>query len=219
MENGVTDNSGLQPAGWYYAQGDPPGTHRYWDGTAWVGGPQAITAAPGVGQVADATGQAQLASLGQRIGARIIDGIILGIFNAIVSSIVIGTAGFTTDSSFDTPGFGFYLFATLIGIGFGVLYEGFLVSKTEATLGKMMLGLQIKRTDGSKVSLEDAIKRYAIWGGVALLGVFGASTGISLLSGLLSLGLVIAGMVMINSDKLSQAPWDKVADTIVVKKG
>lgn len=27
-------------AGWYYAEGDPPGTQRYWDGGAWQGGPQ-----------------------------------------------------------------------------------------------------------------------------------------------------------------------------------
>ena len=27
------------PPGWYYAQGDPPGTQRYWDGGAWQGGP------------------------------------------------------------------------------------------------------------------------------------------------------------------------------------
>jgi hypothetical protein len=34
------------PAGWYYADGDPPGTHRYWDGSIWQGGPQAV-ATPG----------------------------------------------------------------------------------------------------------------------------------------------------------------------------
>ena len=28
-----------QPAGWYHAQGDPPGTQRWWDGSQWVGGP------------------------------------------------------------------------------------------------------------------------------------------------------------------------------------
>jgi len=26
-------------AGWYRAEGDPPGTQRYWDGTQWVGDP------------------------------------------------------------------------------------------------------------------------------------------------------------------------------------
>ena len=32
------------PPGWYNAQGDPPNTQRYWDGTQWVGGPQLIGA-------------------------------------------------------------------------------------------------------------------------------------------------------------------------------
>ena len=37
------------PPGWYYAEGDPPGTQRYWDGTSWLGGPQAA-AMGGLGQ-------------------------------------------------------------------------------------------------------------------------------------------------------------------------
>lgn len=32
--------------GWYHAQGDPPGTERYWDGTAWTEGPRPAGAAP-----------------------------------------------------------------------------------------------------------------------------------------------------------------------------
>ena len=28
----------MQP-GWYYAEGDPPGSQRYWDGELWQGGP------------------------------------------------------------------------------------------------------------------------------------------------------------------------------------
>lgn len=45
--------------GWYHADGDPPGTHRYWDGSQWTTdaqpvaepgpAPQAPTPAPGVG--------------------------------------------------------------------------------------------------------------------------------------------------------------------------
>ncbi len=40
------------PAGWYHAEGDPPGTQRYWDGSVWVGGPQPVgqTAVGGPGQ-------------------------------------------------------------------------------------------------------------------------------------------------------------------------
>ena len=32
--------------GWYSAQGDPPGTHRYWDGVTWVTGPRPIQLIP-----------------------------------------------------------------------------------------------------------------------------------------------------------------------------
>jgi uncharacterized membrane protein YhaH (DUF805 family) len=39
---------GAPAPGWYYAQGDPPGTQRYWDGVQWVGEPQ------GAGQQAPA---------------------------------------------------------------------------------------------------------------------------------------------------------------------
>ncbi len=42
----MSDMGSERPAGWYHAEGDPPGTQRYWDGSAWQGGPQA---APGGG--------------------------------------------------------------------------------------------------------------------------------------------------------------------------
>ncbi len=39
-----------QSPGWYYAEGGPPGTHRYWNGAHWAGGPQpAQTSMPGAG--------------------------------------------------------------------------------------------------------------------------------------------------------------------------
>lgn len=42
----MSDTGGQRHAGWYHAEGDPPGTQRYWDGSTWQGGPQA---AAGVG--------------------------------------------------------------------------------------------------------------------------------------------------------------------------
>lgn len=37
----MSDMGNERPAGWYHAEGDPPGSQRYWDGSAWQGGPQA----------------------------------------------------------------------------------------------------------------------------------------------------------------------------------
>ena len=36
----MSDPYGNTEPGWYYAEGDPPGTQRFWDGSQWVGGPQ-----------------------------------------------------------------------------------------------------------------------------------------------------------------------------------
>ncbi len=36
------NDSTTQPPGWYYAEGDPPGSQRYWDGVQWIGGPQRV---------------------------------------------------------------------------------------------------------------------------------------------------------------------------------
>lgn len=32
----------IQGPGWYYAEGDPPGTKRYWDGSTWTEGPKVM---------------------------------------------------------------------------------------------------------------------------------------------------------------------------------
>ena len=32
--------------GWYHAEGDPPNTERYWDGTAWTEGPRPVGGFP-----------------------------------------------------------------------------------------------------------------------------------------------------------------------------
>ena len=36
----MSDQYGNTSPGWYHAEGDPPGTQRFWDGTHWQGGPQ-----------------------------------------------------------------------------------------------------------------------------------------------------------------------------------
>lgn len=48
----MSDTGNERPAGWYHAEGDPPGTQRYWDGSAWQGGPQAAPDGGGLGGAA-----------------------------------------------------------------------------------------------------------------------------------------------------------------------
>ena len=80
----------MQP-GWYYAQGDAPGTQRYWDGTQWVGSPQLVGQPAGGVAVA---GGGQPAEWVQRLLAYLINwaimvGIIIGgaILGAILGAV------------------------------------------------------------------------------------------------------------------------------------
>ena len=66
----MTDNPQTQPPGWYYAQGDPPGTQRYWDGSNWQGGPQPV---PGAGMGGLGVDDPVLADPIKRIVGRLID--------------------------------------------------------------------------------------------------------------------------------------------------
>lgn len=59
----LTNESNALPAGWYYAEGDPAGTQRYWDGAQWIGSPQAALTAPG------AYGAGSGPNAGQPVGA------------------------------------------------------------------------------------------------------------------------------------------------------
>lgn len=94
----MTDSSATQPPGWYYAQGDPPGTQRYWDGSQWVGGPQAAQGAGaepvgyGSGAVAVA-GAGVPAEYGSRFVAYLIDiGILVVGYIAVFILTAIGSA-------------------------------------------------------------------------------------------------------------------------------
>ena len=71
----MTDSGSSQPAGWYHAQGDPPGTQRYWDGGQWLGEPQAMptdTPAFAVGGAGAPAGRRR-ADAGKRFVAFLID--------------------------------------------------------------------------------------------------------------------------------------------------
>lgn len=130
-----------QPAGWYYAQGDPPNTQRYWDGTQWQGGPQPIaSAAPGAavpGTYAVA-GTATPADQGKRFVAFLIDfGIAIGI--AIGFAIVSGIGGAIADGL----GALLSLLGNLAGLAWGIYNGLYLQGTTGQTIGKKQQGIKL----------------------------------------------------------------------------
>lgn len=57
-------DTGAPGPGWHYAEGDPPGTQRYWDGTQWQGGPQPVAPTPGFSAAPAAPGYMSAPGMG-----------------------------------------------------------------------------------------------------------------------------------------------------------
>lgn len=206
----MADTPQTQPPGWYYAQGDPPGTQRYWNGAQWEGEPQPVPGAPQ--EVAH--GGLVLAEPQNRIAARVLDGILWIILGVIISAIIVGSSGFDPSSAGDVG----YLRGALAGIIATLVvaaYEIYMVANGGATLGKKALGLVVVKADGGgPVELEDAIRRMAPYLGLGLLAAITGPIGIIFNIALLVVGIV--SLVFLFNDDRRQAVWDRIAKTVVI---
>lgn len=209
----MSDAPQTPPPGLYYAEGDPPGTQRYWNGQQWEGEPQAIPGAP----QAMAPGAVPPAEPLNRIAARIIDIILWFIVGSILQSVVAGANAFNQGALSDVS-FGRAALASLIGTAAVSAYEILMVANRGATLGKMALGLKVVKDDGTTpADMNDAVRRMIIY---IALGVFGAlfatSVGLSSLLGLVTIVVGLVSLVFLFTDDKRQAVWDKVANTMVI---
>lgn len=202
----MSDTPQTQPPGWYYAEGDPPGTQRYWDGSKWEGGPQPVPGSQGdVG-----IGGPSLAEPINRIGARLIDGVIWFVINAVVFAVFVGGSAFSTGGASYVTG----LFAGLVSTALIAGYEIFMVGSRGQTLGKMALGMKVTREDGSAPDFQVAAMRMAHYIALAVLAALTGVVGI--IFNLVLLVIVIVSLVFLFSDNMRQTVWDKVAKTLVV---
>jgi uncharacterized RDD family membrane protein YckC len=215
-------NPSSPPPGWYYAQGDPPGTNRWWDGATWVGGPTAGygwtpgAATPGsAGPYGYAVGQGYgiprvLAGFWQRVGATIIDGLILGVPGAIVGGIFfalspteqrpcsINGRRALCEGPTDAAIAVILLASVVIGVLSVILYYGQLEGKTGQTVGKRALGIKTVRTlTGEPPGVGRAIGR----------------TFAHYLSAL----PCYLGYLWMLWDRDKQTWHDKISDTVVIK--
>ncbi|MGY9072096.1 MAG: RDD family protein [Acidimicrobiales bacterium] len=189
--------SGQTPPGWYHAEGDPTGTERFWNGSEWQGEPRGAEAA-------SATSGVNLASVGQRIGARAIDWVILSII------VIVATIPFldfdSGDSSFQVNAGGS---AILVGFVISFLYEAVTVGTLGGTPGKLMLGLRVAEQAGETTppAFGKAVMRWlptALW----YIPFFGIITG---------LVFFILNLVWLNTDSTRRTIYDRFATTYVVK--
>jgi uncharacterized RDD family membrane protein YckC len=137
----------------------------------------------------------QLASLGNRIGAYIIDTLVVSVLIVIIMIPIVAVQYdyFTYDDSS-------VLVSSLLGIliffGYFILLEGPLGKGR--TVGKRALKLRVIKKDQSMIS-------------------YGASFGRNVLRLIDGFFFYIIGMILISSSDLNQRLGDRAADTIVIK--
>lgn len=235
-------SQGQTPAGWYHAEGDPPGTTRYWDGSQWVGDPQASDplASPPMGAPAGGFGPSdwggspvtapRLIEPGSRIGGRLLDGLIWALVGLVVNLPQI-IDGFregleAAQDGVDPDPIEISTMSIVVGglitMVVIVAYEVLMNSRFGGTLGKRATSAQIIAEDGSPLDDRRAFMRMVPYIAVQLFGILTSLLfqDVSTL-GSIALGspfwiLALAGLIMVFQDSRRQAPWDKVAKTIVV---
>lgn len=165
----MTDNPPGQPAGWYHAQGDPPGTHRYWDGFQWQGGPQPVASSVSTGYGAPTSYSGAMspagrpATYGSRAIAVLIDsGIAFGIY--IVGLILAAVLGAVSEAL----GTLMLVVTFLASFGFFIWNYVILQGSTGQTLGKRQQSIElVADKDGRPVGAGMALIRWIV---AAVLG-------------------------------------------------
>ncbi|MEA2084376.1 MAG: RDD family protein [Thermodesulfobacteriota bacterium] len=133
-----------------------------------------------------------------RFGAKIIDGIIIGVIQGILNFGVGIVAGISSTPTSPEDMTAFFMVFYIVNIGVAVAYTTWFLGKYAATPGKMALGLKVITADGGKVSYLKAFGRYFA----------------EIVSGI----ILCIGYIMAAFDDEKRALHDRMCNTRVVKK-
>ncbi len=108
---------------------------------------------------------------------------------------------------------GFALPVAVIGLLVKLAYETYFLTRSGATLGKMALGIRVRRTGRpGPLTLVEALRRQALQLGLSLVGLVPGIGLLTTLAGWLDNAWLIW-------DPRRQTWHDKIADTVVEKRG
>lgn len=208
--------------GWYQAEGDPPGTTRYWNGESWVGDYVVTPTAPAsYGGSPGSSGPHNLASPWARIGARLIDLIVVLVLAAVVfGSAIAGViedidalGPFATDSQVervindaveDNAGL-LFVFSGVV-----LVWDAVWVGLFGGTPGKLMLGMRVARADRGTTPPG--------WGKAILRSLNRLISLIPFVGGLVSILIGLVSLIMLFTDIQRRTVMDRVAGTVVIRK-
>lgn len=159
---------------------------------------------------------------GRRLGARVIDWLLVGIVSGVLATVLVpdlqanfsdyvSSAGTSVGAQIPADLAADLTRAGLIIGGVGLVYEAVLLRTRQATLGKLVLGLQVVPAEGEgPLTWGQSALRAFVWHGPSF------STGIQLLNTLLSLFGLLNGLWPL-WDSGKQSLNDKIAKTYVVR--
>lgn len=133
-----------------------------------------------------------------RFGASIIDGIITGVVNLLISIGFGAMAAVVSSSSDPSNAFIFSVIGTLLSLCITIGYETFFIGKWGATIGKMACGLKVVTPEGDKITYLRAFARY--------------------FAKIVSSLILLIGYIMAAFDDEKRALHDRICDTRVVRK-
>lgn len=137
--------SQMQP-GWYYAQGDAPGTQRYWDGTQWVGGPQPVGQSGDVAGVSASVGQA--VEFGPRATAWAIDVGPYWLIGIITTFVIDGIIG---------------ILLSLLSLAYLLFNKGYKMGSTGQSFGKESQNIRlVSENTGQPIGIGMAFVRLIV---------------------------------------------------------
>ena len=188
----MTEPSNPEP-GWYQADGDPEGTHRYWNGEIWVGEPQPLPLSETDPRLPAGV---ELASALQRILARVIDLVLLGGLFVLSSILIDDSVGDDTSR-----------LALVIGLVTGVVYEIGMVAAVGATVGKLVVGTRIVTADGTTPPPIGVAGLRWLPNAVSLVPFVGP---------LVSIAIILGSLIWVFTDPRRRTIYDRAATTYVV---
>ncbi len=153
-----------------------------------------------------------LASAGKRMGARFLDGLILGVASGlIVAPIILSegeSAGFGGIGADGDIGSGKLLLISVLSLALGFVYEAVITKVAGGTPMKLAFGMRVVRADnGGPLEWSHATLRWLV------PSIFGL---IPLVGGFISAILFLVSLVLLFTDSLRQTISDKVAKTVVI---
>ena len=168
---------------------------------------------------------ANLAEPMPRVLARVIDGLIVAVPTGIVF-LILSAVLTTTDTvnstvlgvtytvgSVKTTSYLAYLLSGLIAAGIAFAYEFFMTQMQGATLGKKIMGCQIRRADGQPLDQTTMLIRCGVIAAPYLITYVLPAVVIGSAIGAL---IWIGSLVLVFTDKRRQSVFDMAAKTLVI---